>query len=256
MLFPSWLLEIVRCPETGQPLRFENNHFVRPDGVTYPVIDDIPCLVFPQTVVGESARWQKFYDWFVPLYDLNERVMGRIMTGLSVSAERNRILSLLDIQKGSRMLEVSPGPGVFQPYIREGIGSNGEFVALDLSLGMLKQCRIRSKGLDVTLIQGNGSYLPFSDGSFDVLFHFGGVNLFDSPERALREFVRVVRKGGIVAWGDEGFSTELPDSWKKRFLRTLNPGYDKPRLAAPSGLSSIKEFEVYGGYAYLVVAKP
>lgn len=148
---------------------------------------------------------------------------------------------------------MSPGPGVFQPYIREIIGRDGEFAALDLSLGMLKQCRKR-QALGVMLAQGNGSHLPFADESFEALFHFGGVNLFENPGRALNEFVRVVRKGGVVSWGDEGFSLALPDSWKKKFVSKMNPGYKARRLAKPSGLINIKEFEVYGGYAYLVVA--
>jgi ubiquinone/menaquinone biosynthesis C-methylase UbiE len=40
--------------------------------------------------------------------------------------------------------------------------------------------------------------LPFADNSFDILFHFGGVNLFNNPDLALREFVRVVRRGGCA----------------------------------------------------------
>jgi ubiquinone/menaquinone biosynthesis C-methylase UbiE len=253
MTYPSWFFEIVRCPETGSPLQFIDDNFIRPDGTKYPIIEGIPNLVFPKTMGKEDARWQKFYDRFAPLYDLNERLGARILAGTNLPEERKRITSLLSLKKGARILEVSPGPGVFQPYIRQSIGNNGEFVALDLSLGMLKQCRKR-KDLDVILVQGNGSYLPFADESFDALFHFGGVNLFDNPERALNEFVRIIRKGGIVSWGDEGFSHSLPDSWKKRFVRKMNPGYNRPRLAKPSGLLNTKEFEVYGGYAYLVVA--
>lgn len=39
-----------------------------------------------------------------------------------------------------------------------------------------------------------------------------------------------------------------------QFVAKMNPGYKKPRLAKPPGLINIREFEVYGGYAYLVVA--
>jgi len=253
MTYPSWFLEIVRCPETGSQLQFIDKCFMRSDGTKYPIIGGIPSLVFPRKMGKEDAKWQRFYNRFAPLYDLNERFMSRLLTGINLPVERKRIISLLGLTKGARILEVSPGPGVFQPYIREVIGSNGEFAALDLSLGMLKQCRKR-KALDITLAQGNGSYLPFADESFDALFHFGGVNLFDNPERALNEFVRVVHKGGIVSWADEGFSSNLPDNWKKRFAMKMNPGYKKPRLTKPSGLINIREFEVCGGFAYLIVA--
>ena len=52
--------------------------------------------------------------------------------------------------------------------------------------------------------------MAFADESIDALFHFGGINLFNDRERALREFVRVVRKDGVVCWGDEGFSEDYP----------------------------------------------
>jgi ubiquinone/menaquinone biosynthesis C-methylase UbiE len=47
-----------------------------------------------------------------------------------------------------RVLEVSPGPGVFQPYIRKKISDDGALAALDLSLGMLRQCKKKQKQLN------------------------------------------------------------------------------------------------------------
>jgi ubiquinone/menaquinone biosynthesis C-methylase UbiE len=172
---------------------------------------------------------------------------------LDVVAERERMISLLRLQQGRSLLEVSPGPGVYQPYIRARIGNDARYAAVDLSMGMLRQCRKRYSGLNVSLIQANGSHLPFADGSFDALFHFGGVNLFDEPDRALSEFVRVVRTGGIVSWGDEGFSPSIPDGWKKRFLARMNPGYLKQRPAVPKGLSDVKQLEVAAGFGYLII---
>ena len=43
-------------------------------------------------------------------------------------------------------------------------------------------------------------YLPFKDESFDGLFHFGGLNLFNNPEMALDEFVCVVKKEVLFHW--------------------------------------------------------
>jgi hypothetical protein len=48
------------------------------------------------------------------------------------------------------------------------------------------------------------------------------VNLFNEPERAIREFIRVAKKDDIIAWGDEGFSPNLPDSWRV-FLKLDQP---------------------------------
>jgi ubiquinone/menaquinone biosynthesis C-methylase UbiE len=154
-----------------------------------------------------------------------------------------------------RILEVSPGPGVFQPFLRESITEKGDFVALDLSLGMLRQCRKRQKRLNTFLIQGNGSYLPFADNTFDALFHFGSVNLYNEPEKAVKEFVRVVRPKGIVSWGDEAPSEKIPDGWKKKLLIKMNPGYTRSRPPMPDGLENVKDYEVYNGYGYLIVGR-
>lgn len=251
---PPWLLDILRCPQTGERLLAQGSALLRPDGMFYPILDGIPSLVYPVKLTGEDAKWQRFYDWFAPVYDLNERFFGRILCGVDMRKERARVISLLGLGKGMRVLEVSPGPGVYQSQIRLAVGNDAEFVSVDLSLGMLKQCQKRNRALNVALLQANGSYLPFADESFDALFHFGSVNLFDDPGRALAEFVRVVRKGGIVSWGDERFSPSIPDGWKKRFLARMNPGYLKQRLPIPKGLLNISEVEVYAGFAYLVVA--
>lgn len=90
---------------------------------------------------------------------------------------------------------------------------------------------------------------------FDAVFHFGGVNLFNDPDRALREFVRVVKKDGVVSWGDEGFSKSYKGEVRKRILAKLNPGFLKPVPGIPETLHAQKVHEVYGGLGYLIVAR-
>ena len=250
---PSWLLELIRCPQTGERLVMQGSALLRPDGKSYPILDGIPRLVYPPAAVGDDARWQRFYDWFAPFYDFNERVLGGILAGVNMRQERTCIIEILGLRRGMRILEVSPGPGVYQSDIRASVGNDAEYAAIDLSMGMLTQCQKRNRHLNIALLQANGSNLPFADESFDALFHFGGVNLFGEPERALKEFVRVVRKGGIVSWGDEGFSSSFPDGWKKRVLIRMNPGYLKQRLPIPQGLLNPQITEVCNGLGHLVV---
>jgi ubiquinone/menaquinone biosynthesis C-methylase UbiE len=154
-----------------------------------------------------------------------------------------------------KVLEVSPGPGVFQKFLRYEIGETGELVALDLSMGMLRQCQKKNRKLNVHLVHGNAQFLPFSDYSFDALFHFGGVNLFNDPQKAIDEFIRVVKKDGIVSWGDEGISKNYSNECRKKLAIRMNPGFSKPRPVIPDTVYDSKENEVYDGLAYLVVAK-
>ena len=69
--------------------------------------------------------------------------------------------------------------------------------------------------------------MPFADSSFDALFHFGGVNLFNDSNKAVQEFIRVVKRNGIVSWGDEGFSKNYRSETRKRILAKMNPGFLK-----------------------------
>jgi ubiquinone/menaquinone biosynthesis C-methylase UbiE len=253
-MYSKWMNEILRSPETLLTLK-KNADSYESEGKVFIEKDGILSIVYPWQLDGEDARFNRIYNIVAPLYDLNERVMGKLLTGVDMVKGRKEIISLLGLQAGMKILEVSPGPGVFQKYLREKIGETGELVSLDLSMGMLRQCQKRNKNLNIQLIHGNAQHLPFADNSFDALFHFGGVNLFNDPQKAISEFIRVVRKDGIVSWGDEGFSENYSSQRRRRLMLKINPGFGKPRPAAPDSVYDIKVNEVYEGLAYLVVAR-
>ena len=111
-------------------------------------------------------------------------------------------------------------------------------------MGMLLQCRKRNKKLNVQLIHGNAQFLPFADNSFDALYHFGGINLFNDPQKAISEFIRVVKKDGIVSWGDEGFSDNYKHERRRKMMLKINPGFAKPHPIVPDSVYDVKENEV------------
>jgi ubiquinone/menaquinone biosynthesis C-methylase UbiE len=253
-MYTDWLLNGLRCPETLKTLKRDGNRF-ESDGKVYAIKNDILSIVYPDDLGGDDAKYNRLYNLLAPLYDLNERVMGKLLVGVDMTKGRKEIVSFLGLKPGMRMLEVSPGPGVFQKYLRNDIGENGELVALDLSMGMLRQCQKRNDKLNVHLIHGNAQFLPFADNCFDALYHFGGVNLFNDPQKAISEFIRVVRKDGIVSWGDEGFSENYRNERRKKLMLKINPGFAKPRPIIPHSVYDVIENEVYDGLGYLVVAK-
>jgi ubiquinone/menaquinone biosynthesis C-methylase UbiE len=254
MLAP-WVIEILRCPETGQRLEATHGALRRADGRLYADRDGIASLVFPVTLSADDAKMNRLYERIAPVYDWSERVLGRLLTGVDMRGGRAAIVALLGLRAGMRLLEVSPGPGVFLPLLRQRLGSEAQLAALDLSLAMLRQCRARHAALGVELIQGNAQYLPFADESFDALFHFGGVNLFNDPGRALGEFVRVVRRGGVVAWGDEQMSARFRHPLGRWLLPKINPGFVKSPPPVPAALTAVQRHEVYEGLGYLVTAR-
>lgn len=256
MSYPDWFNEILRCPETGKKLSYSNGSYCRGDGACYPVKNGILSIVYPKALSGEDEKMNKFYNRFAPIYDFNERVLGRAVTGVNMTKGRKEIISKLNLKPSdNKILEVSPGPGVFQKFLRDAVGEEGRIVSLDLSMAMLRQCQTKNGNLNIYLVQGNAQFLPFADESFDVLFHFGGVNLFNEPQKAISEFVRVTKKGGTVSWGDEGFSKEYSHNFRRKMLSKINPGFTKPKPAIPANVTNVEENAVYDGLGYLVVGE-
>jgi ubiquinone/menaquinone biosynthesis C-methylase UbiE len=253
-MYSAWLNSVLRSPESLEKIRY-NGFSYESDKKVFSCYDDILSLVYPDELNGEDARYNKIYNYLAPYYDLSERIVGGLLTGVNMVKGRQQIISHLGLQPGMRILEVSPGPGVFQQYLRHEIGVYGELVSLDLSMEMLQQCKKKNAHLNVQLIHGNAQFLPFADNSFDALYHFGGLNLFNDPQKAIGEFIRVVRKDGIVSWGDEGFSESYSHELRKKIMLGINPGFGKKPPAIPDSVYEVKKHEVYDGLAYLVVAK-
>ena len=257
MSLNAWL-DILQTPWDGLPLSGPPAVTRRAEGDRTCADQDILRLVWPATIEGRDAHWNRFYDRCAPFYDWSERVSERLF-GIHTLRERAGIVDRLDLRPGMRVLEVSPGPGVYQRLLAERIGPSGGLVELDLSIAMLRACakRARKSGLDPLLVQANGAYLPFADDSFDAVFHFGGVKLFNEPARALDEFVRVARPGAVVAWGDEGFGASAPTGLRRRLLQRINPGFLEPMPPLPSGIDTDGDpvCEVMNGCGWFVVAR-
>ena len=71
--------------------------------------------------------------------------------------------------------------------------------ATDFSDGMLAQTRKRCAKLDnVRVEKGNILYLNYADETFDKVIAANVIHLLEHPEIALRELLRVCKKGGEV----------------------------------------------------------
>jgi len=249
-----WLVDSLRCPDTGLGYHETADGLVRADGSVLAQIASIPSFADPATLSGLDLQMHLRYQWLAPYYDVGERVLGRLLTGVDTTRGRADIVGRCGYAPGMRLLEVSPGPGVYLAPLRAALGSDAPIAALDLSLSMLLQYRRNPAAAAVELVHGDAQSLPFADASFDALFHFGGVNLFNDPARALAQFVRVVRPGGRVAWGDERMSASFRHPIGRRVLPMINPGFRRQPPPVPAGLTDVVWHEVYGGLGYLVVA--
>jgi SAM-dependent methyltransferase len=103
-----------------------------------------------------------------------------------------------------RALEIGAGTGYFTiNLLRAGVVR--EAVATDISPGMLDalSASADSLGLSVETAVCEASELPFPDASFDLLFGHAVLHHLPDLPGAFREFRRVLRPGGAVAFCGE-----------------------------------------------------
>lgn len=114
---------------------------------------------------------------------------------------RKDTMNRMNVQPGSKALDVCCGTADWTIALAEAVGPSGEVTGLDFSQNMLNvgKEKVKSLGLNqVKLIHGNAMELPFPDNSFDyVTIGFGLRNVPDYLQ-VLKEMHRVVKPGGIV----------------------------------------------------------
>ncbi|WP_059103549.1 demethylmenaquinone methyltransferase [Shouchella shacheensis] len=128
-------------------------------------------------------------------------VMNSIISLQRHKAWRKDTMKALDVQVGSRALDVCCGTGDWSLALGEAVGESGNVVGLDFSENMLKvgEEKVKTrKAKNVTLIHGNAMDLPYETSTFDyVTIGFGLRNVPDY-RRVLQEMTRVVKPGGKV----------------------------------------------------------
>ncbi|MDR0899648.1 MAG: bifunctional demethylmenaquinone methyltransferase/2-methoxy-6-polyprenyl-1,4-benzoquinol methylase UbiE [Lactobacillaceae bacterium] len=112
---------------------------------------------------------------------------------------RHQLNNMIPFTKDMEVLDVATGTGDWAiataPQVKHLTG-------LDYSPDMLEKARpkIAKAGLTdkITLVEGDGTDMPFESNTFDIVTIGFGLRNMPSPEAGLKELVRVVKPGGIV----------------------------------------------------------
>lgn len=109
-------------------------------------------------------------------------------------------LNAIAREPGSRVLDCGVGTGEF--FARELIRSGKEFYGIDFAAKLIRECKelFWSIGEQVRIGMARLEELPFPSGVFDVTFAIGVLPYVPEPDVAVREMVRVTRKGGLVVF--------------------------------------------------------
>jgi ubiquinone/menaquinone biosynthesis C-methylase UbiE len=167
-----------------------------------------------------------------------------------------------------RALEIGAGTGYFSlNLLRAGIVR--EAVATDISQGMLDTLNASAArlGLSVDTVCTEAAALPFPDDSFDLVFGHAILHHLPDLDAAFREFRRVLRPGGVVAFaGEPSHYGDRLAAYPKRAALAVAPvwrrlvgagarlGWDDPAEAHDHALEHVVDIHAFtpgdlGGFA-------
>ncbi len=180
--------------------------------------------------------YRNFLDWLFRSFDVQEH------------AFRSKLISLLGLTAGMRVLITGCGLGEDIPIASEIVGESGEVHAQDISKAMIVNAAASQRQTNTLFTISNATKLPLRSGTLTPS-STSGDQPFGDTRKAIAELDRVCKQGGRVVFGDEGIATHLRDTeyfkiavcnnklWRRR--RQWACSHMEPRM-----LSSITCWEI------------
>jgi ubiquinone/menaquinone biosynthesis C-methylase UbiE len=125
------------------------------------------------------------------------RQVDRTYATPDVVAQREKLLGLLALRPGERVLDIGSGPGYLAASMADAVGPSGAVVGVDASGAMNTVARTRCADRPwVTIDEGDAGALPFTHSSVDVAVSTQVYEYVPDVPAALAELHRVLRPGG------------------------------------------------------------
>lgn len=193
-----------------------------------------------------TDKYQNFLSWLFGTFSTTE------------ASFRADLLQRLGLADGMKVLVVGCGLGQDVPDILRMVGPSGEVHAQDISRSMVEKAGELSQENNACFSISNATQLPYCSRYFDVVFHFGGINLFGDMRRSIAELERVTKLGGRVVFGDEGIAAHLRGTEYADIL--INNialwGLHAPMAELPFNATDISLSYLLGNCFYLVSFSP
>lgn len=110
-----------------------------------------------------------------------------------------KILDLVKIPAGSRILDVGTGTGVLIPFLCSRTGKNGSITAIDYAERMVEIARGRHSFCNVRFIAGDVMNFSFEKGCFDIVICYSMFPHFADKKYAVNRLAGLLSEGGRLA---------------------------------------------------------
>ncbi len=112
-------------------------------------------------------------------------------------AWRKRLVSLADVRKNDRVLDVCTGTGEVAMLLMKEIGKEGSITGVDFCEDMLKIAKEKiGERENLSFVVANAKDMTFPDGTFDLVTVAFGMRNIPDTAAAIREIRRVLKPGG------------------------------------------------------------
>ena len=117
------------------------------------------------------------------------------------------------IELGMKVLEVGPGNGTYTMATARRVGKHGKVITIDIEPKMIERVKKRAQVEGLNNIDARVAdvfELPFEDGYFDAVYMITVIGEIPTPERAMREFYRVLSPQGTLSFSELVMDPDYP----------------------------------------------
>jgi ubiquinone/menaquinone biosynthesis C-methylase UbiE len=117
------------------------------------------------------------------------------------------------IEPGMKVLEVGPGNGTYTIATARRVGENGKVITIDIEPKMIERVKKKAQVEGIKNVEAHVAdvfELPFEDGYFDAVYMITVIGEIPTPERAMREFYRVLSPQGTLSFSELLLDPDYP----------------------------------------------
>ena len=149
---------------------------------------------------------------------------------------RKKVLEKVDPQSGEKILDIAAGTGTSSMALKlPGV----EVVAADFSKGMLAEGKKRYPELE--FVFADAMKLPFKNSEFDVVTMSFGLRNVQDRDKALGEFLRVLKPGGRLVICEFSHVPGLLGVFYRAYLTLILPLVSRLASKTPDAYSYLSE---------------